>query len=296
MTLETVLRTVEANGMRLAYVDRGKGQPVVFVHGGLNDYRVWTPQVQAFAENYRAISYSRRCAYPNKYLGDYMDDNIANNAEDLAAMVRNLSAAPAHIVGHSYGGFIAILCALRHPELVRTLVLGEPAMVIPLIIKNPRNPLEFVSLFLRKPSTARSLMKFGNSSLNPAEKAVRRGDTKEATRIFVNGVLGKQDGFEHLPEAIRSMTMDNAESIRGELSSGVMNTPFNRSDARRITVPVLLVKGELSPQWLKATVDILAEWLPNNEVATLPGVSHTLQIEKPGEFNEKVLGFLSRHT
>ncbi len=293
--METALQTVEANGVNLAYLDQGKGEPIVFVHGGPNDYRIWTPQVQAFAEHYRTISYSRRCSYPNKYAGDFTDDNIINNAEDLAALIRNLEAAPAHIVGHSYGGFIAIMCALRHPELVRTLVLGEPAMVIPLLIKNPRNPLQLVSLLLRKPSTARALIRFANSSFNPAEKEIRRGDTKEAARIMMNGVLGKQDAFEHLPERVRSIMMDNAESLRGELTSGVMNTPFDKDDAQRVKVPVLLVKGEFSPKPLKTTVDILAKWLPNNEVVTLSGVSHTLQIEKPGEFNEKALEFLSKH-
>jgi len=285
---------IEANGVNLAYVEQGKGQPVIFVHGTLGDYRYWDSQMESFAKRYRAVSYSRRCSYPNKYVGDYKDNSIANNAEDLAAFVEKLGAVPAHIVGHSYGGFITIYCALKHPELVRTLVIDEPA-ALPLITKIPPKPLDILTLFLRSPSTAIALIRLANKAFIRAQKAFRRGDTKEAVRIFVSAAQNREDGFERLPDAVRSMFIDNRESLGGETFDTTMPR-FNREDASRISAPTLLVKNELAPKIVHRVVDILAETLPNNEVVTLQGASHMLHAEKPKEFNEQVLEFLAKHS
>ncbi len=292
--MATDVKDIEANGVSLAYVEQGTGQPVIFVHGTLGDYRYWDPQMVPFAKSYRAIFYSRRCSYPNKYVGDYMDDTIANNAEDLAAFVEKLGAAPAHIVGHSYGGFITLYCALKHPELVRTLVIDEPA-AIPLIIKNPQNPISILAFFLRNPSTAIAMIRIANKGLIPAQKAIRRGDRKEAVRMFVNAAQGREDGFEQLPDPVRSLLMDNGESLRAEADPTLMPR-FGREDATRISAPTLLVKNELSPKIVHRIVDILAETIPNNEVVNFQGGSHLLHLENPKEFNERVLDFLARHS
>ncbi len=288
------MQTVEVNGRELHYVEEGQGQPLVFVHGGLNDYRAWTLQMEPFAKRYRVVAYSRRYAYPNRWMGDGTDSSVADNAADLETLIDKLGLAPAHLVGHSWGGFIAILCALHHPERVRTLVLGEPA-IVPLLLKNPQhpNPLRILSLFLRRHATGHALMRFATKTIRPAEEAVRRGDSEEAMRIFVDGVLGRKDALSQLPPPVRAMFADNVESIRGELTGGLGN--FSRKDALRISTPTLLVKGEQSPRWLRAIVEILARSMPNNEQAEIPGASHGLQFENPDAFNERVLAFLAKH-
>ncbi len=287
---EYKLETVRANGVNLTYLDMGRGDPVIFVHGGPGDYRGWSSQAGVFSEKYRIISYSRRCSYPNNYTGDYTDDTVANNAEDLADLIRKLELAPAHLVGHSFGGFIAIFCALRHPDLVRSLVLAEPA-VMPIIINNPQNPVNLLALFLKSPSTATALMRLASKSFIPGQKALQRGDFQQAVRIFVNGMLDKDDGFEQLPVSIREMMMQNAKTLLGETDASKLPR-FSREDARKISARTLLVKGERSPKFLHRVVDVLTQELPNNEVVTIWGASHGLPLERPDEFNAAVLRFL----
>ncbi len=261
----------------------------------MNDHRLWGSTFDRLAEKYRVIAYNRRYASPNKYHGDHTDDTIGDNAADLVDLIKKLQASPAHLVGHSYGGFIAAYCALHHPELVRTLILHEPAMVIPVLMKNPESPIEFISLLFRSPSTARAMMRIGTKAIRPAEEAFRHGDANEAAKVFLNGVTGRENALEQLSPAARKMIMDNAESLKGELTSGVINTRFNKDDARHVTVPTLLIKGELSPKPFQRVVDILAKWLPNSEVVSVPGVSHELPFERPDEFGKPILEFLARH-
>ena len=60
------LTRLRVNGVDLHYLEIGKGVPVIFVHGGLDDYRMWDAQLEPFSQQYRVIAYSRRYNYPNK--------------------------------------------------------------------------------------------------------------------------------------------------------------------------------------------------------------------------------------
>src|SRR4051812_13419101 len=62
---ETELKSIFINGDSIHYIDIGKGDPVVFVHGAFGDYRTWEAQLDTFAQHHRVISYSRRLSYPN---------------------------------------------------------------------------------------------------------------------------------------------------------------------------------------------------------------------------------------
>jgi pimeloyl-ACP methyl ester carboxylesterase len=110
----------------LYFIEKGIGQPVILIHGTLSDFREWQFQIDEFAQHYRVISYSRRYAYPNQWTGNGNDNTIPNNVSDLIELIiKRLNLGPAHVIGHSYGAFIALYLAFEHPDLVRTLVLGN---------------------------------------------------------------------------------------------------------------------------------------------------------------------------
>ena len=121
------VKSVFINGDSIHYIDIGKGDPVVFVHGTLGDYRTWGAQMDTFSKNHRVIAYSRRFALPNKQMiNDSADYSAIAHAKDLAEFIKALKLEPVHLVGHSYGAFTALLTTIDHPELVRSLMLGEP--------------------------------------------------------------------------------------------------------------------------------------------------------------------------
>jgi pimeloyl-ACP methyl ester carboxylesterase len=210
--------TVAVNGAMLAYLERGQGQSVVFVHGTYSDLRTWLPQVDVFAAEYRAVAYSRRYARPNEDIPEGQDDQMSPHVDDLLTLLRVLNLAPAHLVGNSWGGFICLLAALKEPSLVRTLVLGEPP-VLPLFISNSPKAGELMRLFLRGPVDAIRIIGFGARVIGPAQKAHRGADVEGAMRVFVSGVLGAQ-AFEAVPEERKQQMRENQQRRSRPASRG----------------------------------------------------------------------------
>ena len=121
---------IEVNGTLLSYVEQGDGEPLVLVHGSISDYRSWSGQVAFFAQRYRVIAYSRRYHWPRPWTGSGPEFAAELHAADLAALLAGLRAAPAHLVGSSYGALTSLACAVRNPAIVRSLTLAEPPMLL----------------------------------------------------------------------------------------------------------------------------------------------------------------------
>ena len=257
------LKTVYINGDSINYIDVGKGEPVVFVHGTLGDYRAWAAQMDAFAKNHRVIAYSRRFAYPNKQvINDSADYSVTAHAKDLAQFIKMLDLEPVHLVGHSYGAFTSLLTALEHPELLRSLTLGEPPVT---------------KVFI------------------PTAEAFKNNNDKKAVELFIGGVLGDSLYFSQAPQQQKDIMMDNTLELRGAVFSENLYPPLDRDDIKTLKTPVLLIKGDRSPEILTVIIDELDSCIDNNELAILSNSSHGLEYENPIEFNKIVLDFINKH-
>jgi non-heme chloroperoxidase len=278
------LKNIEINGRQLHYVDQGEDQQpaIIFIHGGLDDYRCWQFQMDTFSKKYRTISYSRRFAYPNKWIGNVVTDNtIEDNAKDLAELIRKLDLAPAHLVGASYGAFITLYCASRNPELAKTLVLNEPPILPFLARSHQKDDVEL-------------LQRFRTRVQSPTEDAFKRGDFQKAAQTFIDRVMDIENFFDQLPEEDKQYLMDNAKSLEGELESAQPSS-FTIEDVKQITIiPTLLVKGELSPKYFLRIIDILSDNMPNSEQIVIPNVSHD-SVKFSNIFSSKVMEFFARH-
>jgi pimeloyl-ACP methyl ester carboxylesterase len=285
-------KTATVNGTALAYREQGEGEPVVFVHGSASDLRAWEQQLPAVGRAHRTIAYSRRFARPNEDIDPEADDPMLPHVEDLATFLREIDAAPAHLVGNSWGAFISLLTAVRHPDLVRTLVLEEPP-VLSLFVSTPPRPAQLLRLFATRPRTAIAILKFGAGTIAPAQKAFQRGEDDEAMRTFGHGVLGKEP-FERLPEARKEQMRENLNTVRAQLL-GAGFPPLGDDDVRGIRVPVLLLTGERSPSVLLRLTDRLEELLPIVERVEIPDASHAMHEENAPAVNEAIVGFLRQH-
>ena len=128
--MEATRHSVRVNGADLAYVEQGTGDPLLFIHGSLGDYRSWGLQMATFAERYRVVALSRRRHWPNSWPAN--DEGLCSahaHAADLAAFIDTLGLGPCHLVGSSYGALAALTMTVSRPDLTRSLVLGEPPLL-----------------------------------------------------------------------------------------------------------------------------------------------------------------------
>jgi pimeloyl-ACP methyl ester carboxylesterase len=201
-------------------------------------------------------------------------------------------AKPTHLIGHSYGAFVALYYAYNHPETVRSLVLVEP-YVPSLIVKDPQNHIELLSLLLRKPSVALAAQNFLNKSLNRALKYLDQGNEEKAVEVFLNGVQGKPNATSQLTDPIKSMMLNNAGTIK-ELT--LKPPPFTKKEAKSIALPTLLISGENTTKALYAIAEEVSKNIPKIQVAKIPNSAHFPYFENPKATNAAITKFLSIQT
>ncbi|PYP74547.1 MAG: hypothetical protein DMD41_01315 [Gemmatimonadetes bacterium] len=276
------LRTVQVNGTELHYAEFGSGIPLVFVHGSLGTVEDWRAQLDTFARHYRVIVYSRRYHPPNPQRRDGREYGIYLHADDLAALLERLGVERAHIIGHSYGGYVALAFALRYPDKVWDLVLVEPP-ILPWLARTPEGDS------LRRAFDARTV--------GPARAAFARGDSVEGLRRFIDGASGTPGQFDALPADRRAALLGLAFELRLELSApaAVHMPALECRDVAGIRSSVLLVTGQRSPRRFHVIEDELERCLRTQEVVTVPGADHQVPSANARYFNEAVLSFLARH-
>lgn len=283
---------IEIRGANLFYTERGSGEPVVFVHGALSDYRTWAPQLEAIGERYRAITYSRRWHWPNAPVPAGGTSHMDTHVEDLAELITRVGAAPANVVGNSWGAFTSLVLARRYPALVRSLVIEEPP-VIPLFFKKGApTPAELVRAFARRPRTAAALMRFGMTTIAPVTKLFKQGEDERAMIRFVHGVVGRE-AYESLPDERRQQMRANVSELAAEFRINAGFASFTEDDARAIRVPTLALTGAKSPAVLIHLTERLLELLPDARRIVIPAASHVMHEENAPATNAAILAFLS---
>jgi pimeloyl-ACP methyl ester carboxylesterase len=257
------------DGVELHYVEHGQGSAVLFIHGTLGDYSVWSGQLGPFAESYRAIAYSRRYNYPN---ANKLRPNHSAiiEADDVAAFIQKLGLGKTHIVGHSYGAYTALFLAVQHPELVRTLNLAEPPVVF------AGDQIEDAKERLVKRARA----------------AFEKGDPEGAVRAIVNS---SQEGrYDKIPEAFRKLLLRNAKELEALVTSDNMYPALDREAVRKITTPTLLLSGEKSPATQKFVDEKLERLIPEKlrKRVIIRDADHGMWFQRPEACRKEVLEFL----
>lgn len=278
-----ILQSARVNGTVLAYRLIGDtGTPVVFVHGSLGDFNDWDPQIAAFAQTHRVLVYSRRYHPPNALENDDQTYSPMLHADDLAALLLQLELPPAHIVGASYGAYIALILAFEHPELVRSVVLGEPP-ILPLLNSTPEGDV------IRRD--------FYTTTLDPARAAFVRGDSVGALRVFVEGLSGVPGLFDRLPPPVRADIIGHSFEMRREMlaSREQHYPPVACRDLDRLRTPVLLLTASGSPPRLRMIIDELARCLNSDTTVMIPNSNHGMNTTNPSYYNQVVLRFLATH-
>ena len=260
------------DGVELEYEVVGRGETVILIHGSHVADALLPLSTEATLSAYNVVRYHRRgfaaCSKPDAAL------SIAEQAQDCEALLRYLGVERAHVVGHSYGGAIALQLAVQAPELVHTLVVEEPAL-----LAVPSGEAFFGEM-------ARILEMYG------------AGDKEGAVRAFLQ-LVGRSNSDEIIDGAVPG-GMDQAIAdadtfFQLELPALQEWSSFSGDEAQSIDAPVLFVLGQDSSPVFHEGCDLVRSWLPQTEVAIIPDTCHLLQMENPAAVGEALTDFFSRH-
>ena len=279
---DSKIQALEINSTTLHYLECGKGEPLVFVHGALGDLHTFQLQVQAFATSFRVIAYSRRFSPPNAPPRATDVNPLSIHVADLRALITKLNAAPAHLVGNSGGAYIALALALAHPEVVRSLVLGEP----------PVQPL------LSRTSVGEAMrLSWNRRVIEPSRKAFKDGSMEGGMRAFLDGICGRPGCFDSFPQARRTELVEKqAPELRSQwMTEPSANLPpLDCGDLSKLKRPTLLVTGEQSPAMFLLITAELERCLEGESQVMVPSAGHGMHRENTAFYNQAVLAFLQR--
>jgi esterase len=272
-SLPAGVKTLTANGYPMAYFERGSGPTVVLVHGSLNDYRYWMPQISSLSSRYRIIAVSLRHYYPERWNGKGDDFSLRTHAEDIVAFIERLGAGPVYLVAHSRGGSAALGATKLRPNLVKKLVLMEPA--VPALLPKPEG--------LAKPDPRQARAR-------TTAAYFAKGDMEGGLEFFVDDVNGP-GAWKRRSEEARQIARDNAWTA---LPMATDSDIVACEDLRKMTMPVLLVESEKGPGWLKTILNEAAKCLPAANRVTIPNAAHQMNRDNPAAFDQALVEFLSR--
>jgi pimeloyl-ACP methyl ester carboxylesterase len=263
---------IPADGIDLEYEQRGAGEPVVLIHGGVfpASFAILLDE-EALTARHKLIRY-HRAGYAGSG-GVHGPLGVDRQAAHCLALMDGLGVERAHVVGHSSGGNIALQVALARPAAVRTLTLLEPAL-----LAVPSGPFAGEAMGL-----------------------YRDGDAAAAVDVWMRGVAGPhyRDAFERLAPGSFAQAVTDADTFFGQELPAVRAWEFGADDAKAVTQPTLVVLGGRSAEIGPAYGErhrLLLEWLPRAEPYVLPGATHLMHVHNPGDLASRLADFITRAT
>lgn len=267
-------RFIEANGVRLRYLDYGTAglMPMLCLHGGAVNAHWFDFVADGFTAHYHVHALDQRghgdsaWAQPPHY-------SYERYAADVAEVVKKLDLRDFVMVGHSMGGLVSLVYAATYPGRVKKIVVIDSTLVA-------------------TPDRVAMLHQVGG----------REGKSHATHRDFADNFRVRPSGTTAAPEILRYL----AERSGREGPDGLWRHKFDRHvyskrvfldippHWNRIAVPVLLVKGSRSDRITPAIVADAKSRCPQVDLVEVPGADHHVTLDNPGGFVEAVNTWLDR--
>jgi 3-oxoadipate enol-lactonase len=259
----------DINGAQLYYEVLGSGDPLLLIHAGVADCRMWDAQFEAFSKEYEVIRFDLRgFGRSNMLPGSF------SNVEDVRSLLDYLQLDRVSLLGISFGGLIALDFTLAYPGYVQALLLGAPSV-------SGASPSERIKRFWEE-----------------EEEALDSGDIDEATelnlRLWVDGPYRTADQVSPgVREQVREMQLAIFRKEIPDDSEEIGLSPPAIGRLGEVTIPVQVMVGELDLEEKQALVDELVSGISGSQKVVIPGAAHMLNMERPDVFNQSVRAFLT---
>jgi pimeloyl-ACP methyl ester carboxylesterase len=256
--------------------ESGAVPTVLCLHANASTSSQWRALSDALSPQFRVVATDGLGAGRSPPWPERTDVRLADEMALLAPVLAE-AGAQFHLVGHSYGGAIAVKIALTMPQRVASLVLFEPTLFALLEHVNP----------------GRAAAAGIADAAATAAAAIDRGDTDAAARAFIDYWMGA-GAWDATPEVRRSAMAGSMRNVRG-WADALFGEPPTAADLALLRTPVLLLGRQHSPASAREALRLLARVWPQAETAVLPGIGHMGPVTHPQFVNEHVVRFLSAH-
>ena len=254
------------NGIAVNYTDEGRGVPLLFVHGFPLSRGAWQKQIDALRSSYRVIAPDLR-GFGESQAGTG-PVTMAQYADDLHALVQQLTTGPVVLIGHSMGGYILFAFLRQYPEMVRGLVL--------------------VSTKAGKDTPEAAAARRAT-----AEKVQARG-VEVVIEAMAPRMLAGDNHDQAMAEQVRGlMAPSKPAGVIGALL-GMVERPDATAELARISVPTLVVTGADDALIPPTESEKLAQTIPGSQLNIVAHAGHLVPFEQPDEFNHMIDEWLDR--
>jgi pimeloyl-ACP methyl ester carboxylesterase len=259
---------IQTGEIGLYYEEHGTGEPLVLIPGFSNGLWIWFKQIPALSQRLRVIAFDprgiARSPAPDKSI------SIRMIADDVAALLRALEIERAHILGASFGGFVAQEFALAFPQMTRSLILCCTSFGGPNHVPPPLATLQAIA---------------STKGLNTEDRA------RENLLLAFSGdyLATKQEEVETIIE-LRAANAVPEYAYQHQLQAAIVFNTEARVSA--IKAPTLILTGNEDIIVPYSNSLNLAGRIPGARLRLIEGGSHTFFIERADEFNQTVIEFI----
>lgn len=259
---------------QIYYEERGKGEPLLLLHGHSLDRRMWDQQWKAFSKHYHVVRMDFR-GYGQS--SEQREDLQMTHADDVLTLMDSLHIQRAHIVGLSMGAFVAGDLLAMHPERLITCTMASGG------IRSSKGPGE--------PMTAEESARRDTEIAALKEKGVEQMKREWTEQLISSGGSQRERMRPGLTQMIQDWTA--WQPLHKEVRLFYAKEAWQRFVSQANTVPTLCIRGENEMKGKKSKPREL-QYLENGRYIVIPDCGHMLNMERPEEFNNAILHFLTR--
>jgi 3-oxoadipate enol-lactonase len=264
--------SIHINGATLFYSEQGGGdeaETLVFSHGLLMDSSMWDLLLPLFSPHYRVICFDHRGQGQSEHSGRGFD--IDQLVQDAAALIQAISKTPVHYVGLSMGGMVGMPLAVRHPALLKSLVLlNTSAQAEPKHRKAKYAAMKLIVKLVGTKPLARKIMPmmFGKSMLKNPEQQALVGQWQRKVAGLKKTILGPV--------------------------SGVVDRRDITQELKQIRCPTLIIAGEEDTVTPVSCARHMHQHIAHSKLHIIAQCGHGSALEKPDVVADAMKDFYSK--